>query len=59
MSVEFDLPQIFDDYIVRFLQGFPFLIVERVKLDEKEAIFSIKVKDIGKEYLVSVKEVEK
>ncbi len=59
MSVEFDLPKIFDDYIIRFLQGFPFLIVERLKLDEKEAIFSIKVKDINKEYMVSIKEVEK
>ena len=59
MSVDLNLPQIFDEYIVRFLRGFPFLTVERLKLDEKEAIFSIKVKDIGKEYLVSIKEVEK
>ena len=59
MSVDFDLPKIFDDYIVRFLQGFPFLTVERIKLDEKEAIFSIKVKDLNKEYLVTIKEVEK
>jgi len=59
MSVEFDLPKIFDDYIIRFLQGFPFLIVERVKLDEKEAIFSIKVKELNKDYLITIKEVEK
>ena len=59
MSVDFDLPKIFDDYIVRFLQGFPFLVVKRIKLDEKEAIFSINVKDLNKDYLVSIKEVEK
>jgi len=59
MSVDFDLPQIFDEYIIRFLQGFPFLTVERIKLDSKEAIFSIKVKELNKDYLVSIKEVEK
>ena len=58
MSVDINLAEIFDNYVLKFLDNFPQLDIKRNSISESELMVNVKVKDGNKEeYFIHVKKV--
>jgi len=53
-----NLTDVFDNYIAKFLDNFPFVEVEKQKIGKNEIILTVIVKEDNSEYFIHCKKVK-